>query len=118
MKVAKVLDVSLDFCESGTGGLIFRNPCVEDALELDVGVSQRLPRVALLEGVPHLLSGVLALDELGDVRQDTEAYVAHHALVVLIPILLLLSGLINVRLVVDISITINGDSRNVGARSR
>jgi hypothetical protein len=110
--------MSLDLGKSGTGGLVFRNPRVKDALELDVGICQYLLRVALLEGVPHLFGRVLALDELGDVRRHSEVDVAYHALIVLIPVFLLLSGLVNVILVCDIPVSSGNGDRDGGALSR
>jgi hypothetical protein len=39
MEVTESLDMSLDLGESSGGGLVFRNPRVEDALELNVSIS-------------------------------------------------------------------------------
>jgi hypothetical protein len=67
VEVAELLDMSLNLSESGGRGLIFRNPCIKNALELDVGISQHLLGMALLERVPYLLGRVLALNKLGDI---------------------------------------------------
>jgi hypothetical protein len=117
MKVAESLDVSLDLGESGAGELVFRNSYIEDALELNVSVCQRLPRVAFFERVSHLLGSVLALDELGNIRRDSEADVTHHTLIVLVPVFLLLGSLVNVILVCDISVSTGDGDRDGGALS-
>jgi hypothetical protein len=67
MKVAELLNVSLDFGKSSSNRLIFWNPHIKEALEPIVGVSHCLPRVALFKGVPYLLGRVLAFDELGNI---------------------------------------------------
>jgi hypothetical protein len=68
--------------------------------------------VALFEGVPQQLGGVLALDELGNVWRDAEADVTHHTLIILVPILLLLGGLVNLTLISDIPISASNLGRD------
>jgi hypothetical protein len=117
MKVAGSLNVSLDFCKCGSRGLVFWCPYIEDILELNVGVSQYLARVALLKGVPHLFGRVLVLDELGNIQRDPETNATHHALIVLVPVFLLLSSLVNITLIGDIPISACDGNRNRGVHS-
>jgi hypothetical protein len=91
---------------TGIGGrLILREPRVKNALELNVGISQRLTRVALLKGVPYFFCRALALNELGNIWRDAKANVAHYALVVLVLVILGSGCLVNVGLVLDISVS-------------
>jgi hypothetical protein len=116
VEIAESLNMSLDFCESSGRELVFWNPCVKDALELNVDVSQRLLGVALLKRVPHLFSRVLALDELGNVWRDAEVDITHHTLIVLILILLLLSSLVNLTLIGDILVSASDGNRDRGVQ--
>jgi hypothetical protein len=116
MELAQPLNMRLDFGQSVGGRLILREPRIEDALELDVGVSQHLMQVALLKRVPHFLCGALALYKLGNVQGDSKADVSHHAFVVVVPVFLGSSCLVNVGLILDISISACDRQWNVRAR--